>query len=616
MLFRVGRATQIVVTVTMIANLFVWALAAISLYASHQQYHEQAGISSRNTNRLVAQNIEDEISRIDLTLQVVRDEYIRQLNTPQINHAALTAFIRTQHGRLPTADGLRVVDANGLVIFGSDKNLVAGVSIADRDYFATLRDQTSDALVISKTMLGKISGKWVVIFAKRITNEEGRFVGAVIAPVLLEWFEQKFAKLDVGKRGTVVLRGDATRDFDMLGRLPAAGPAGYVGQTKVSEQFKATITANPKGGTYEAFAGADNVHRVFSYQAVGSYPLITLVGLSTDDVLVSWWNDVAKLASLVIAFALLSLFGGREVIRAWSARTRAFEEVRGLNEELARQVAAKDQALQERLAAEEKVTFVELHDHLTGLPNQQLAEEHFRHLAAHATRELHKVALLYIDLDGFKTINESLGHRVGDELVCEAAKRLNHCLRETDTLCRRSGDEFIAIIGDLAETDASAPILIKLMECLQGTMHIAGYELNTTASIGLALYPEDGTDFDTLLKKSEQAMYKAKDAGRNTYRFFDAQMNVDMVEQLTLRTDLRWAVSRNELVLYYQPQIDIKTRKLIGVEALIRWNHPKHGMISPGQFIPLAESSGLIVPISEWLLREACRQGTTWARDA
>lgn len=582
-----SKPVKVVVAIAVLANLFVCILVAVSLHASYRQYNDRAAVTSRNTNRLVAQSIEDEVHRIDLGLRVVVDEWVRQQATNRIDAQALTSFLRRQQERLPMADGLRIIDAQGRVIFGADKELLPGISVADRDYFITLRDTPAIDLVISKPVLGKISGKWVLIFARRLSATDGKFAGIVIAPVVLEWFEKKFAKLEVGAKGTVVFRGDASRDFDMLGRLPPAGPAGYIGQTKVSSQFRAMITANPQGGTYEAFAGADNIRRIFSYQAVGSYPLITLVGLSTEDVLAGWWREVTKLGGLAAAFFLLSALGSLAVVRA----------------------------LRERRAAEEKIDFIALHDNLTGLPNPQLAEERFRHATAYADREHCKVALVYIDLDGFKGINDSLGHRVGDGLIRETAQRLDGCIRDTDTLCRRSGDKFIVILGELADPDASAPILVKLMECLQDPMDIAGYELNTTASIGLAIYPDDGSDFDILLKKAETAMYRAKDAGRDTYRFFDAQMNIDVVEQLTLRTDLRWAATRGELVLHYQPQIDIRSHKLIGVEALIRWNHPQHGMIPPIKFIPLAEESGLIVPISEWVLREACCQATAWARE-
>ena len=177
-------------------------------------------------------------------------------------------------------------------------------------------------------------------------------------------------------------------------------------------------------------------------------------------------------------------------------------------------------ALREREAAREKIEFIAFHDSLTGLPNQKLAEDRFSQAIAYADRKHDKVALLFIDLDNFKTINDSLGHSVGDGLICEVASRLHQCVRETDTISRRGGDEFLVVLPDLPEPDATAPILVKLMERLLDPMVIAGQELHTSASVGVAIYPDDGRDFDTLMKKAETAMYRAKEAGRNTYRFF------------------------------------------------------------------------------------------------
>ncbi len=330
-----------VVAAAMLADVFVVGLVVVSLQASYQQYKERAAVTSRNTNRLVATGIAGEIERIDLGLKVVGDEYLRQRVSGRIDRPSLTRFLQRQQSRLPMADGLRIVDADGNVVYGADQALPLGISVTDRDYFVALRDDPSRDLVISKPVLGKVSGKSVLIFAHRMIAADGRFAGAVIAPVTIAWFENVFAKLETGPKGAVVLRGDASRDFDLLGRFP---PAGFVGQTKVSAQFKAMITANPQEGTYEAHAGADNIRRTFSYRAVGAYPLITLVGLGTDDILAGWWREVTKLTVLASVFIVLSALGGWIVMRAWNARTKAYEEIRVLNAELKRDNLGRRQA--------------------------------------------------------------------------------------------------------------------------------------------------------------------------------------------------------------------------------------------------------------------------------
>jgi diguanylate cyclase (GGDEF)-like protein len=233
---------------------------------------------------------------------------------------------------------------------------------------------------------------------------------------------------------------------------------------------------------------------------------------------------------------------------------------------------------------------------------------------AHAERNHFRLALLFLDLDNFKKINDSLGHATGDILLKEIASRLGECVRDTDTISRQGGDEFVLILNDLPDPDACLPVLVKILNRLQDPFMADGNELSTSVSIGIAVYPEDGRDFETLRKKADMAMYRAKEAGRNTYHFFDDAMNDEAVEHLQMRNGLRRALERSELVLYYQPQIDLASGRVVGTEALLRWNHPDFGLVAPGRFIPIAEDSGLIVPIGEWVITEACRQAVAWQK--
>ncbi len=265
-----------------------------------------------------------------------------------------------------------------------------------------------------------------------------------------------------------------------------------------------------------------------------------------------------------------------------------------------------------RKTAERQVEFLAYRDVLTGLPNRLLLQDRFGQAVAHAERTHSRLALLFLDLDNFKTINDSLGHAVGDALLRDIAARLGECVRETDTISRQGGDEFLIVLSDLSGTEAIMPVLVKIRERLQQPFLILGHELATSASIGVALYPDDGRDFETLHQKADTAMYRAKDAGRNHYRFFDEQMNVEAVEHLRIKNGLRRALAQQEFELHYQPQYDLKSGRIVGVEALLRWLHPEDGMVPPARFIPVAEDSGIIVPLGEWVIREACRQAMAW----
>lgn len=269
----------------------------------------------------------------------------------------------------------------------------------------------------------------------------------------------------------------------------------------------------------------------------------------------------------------------------------------------------------DRKVAEDKASFLSHHDALTQLPNHELLKDRLQQAISMAERSHSLGALIVIDIDRFKTINDSLGYALGNQLLVEVAQRFSDCLRETDTVSRQGGDEFSLLLPTIANIETCVSFIGAFMNALSQPFLLMEQEISLTASVGISIFPEDGTDFDTLLKKADTAMYQAKSAGRNTYRFFNESMNDEALEQLTVSVGLRKAIELNQLVLFYQPQIEITNGVLIGAEALIRWQHPEWGMVPPGRFIPIAEETGLIVPIGDWVLQEACREVAKW-RDA
>ena len=258
------------------------------------------------------------------------------------------------------------------------------------------------------------------------------------------------------------------------------------------------------------------------------------------------------------------------------------------------------------------VEFLATHDALTGLPNRTLAKDRFDQAAAHAERARSGVAVMFVDIDDFKHVNDSLGHPQGDALLCEASRRLTGTLRQGDTVCRQGGDEFLILLSDIEEADEVAEIALKLLDTVARPFGVDGHEIATSASIGIAMYPEDGRDFNELLKKADMAMYSAKAAGRNTLRFFADDMNAGLQEHVRLVAGLRAALAQGELMLHYQPQIDLASGRIVGAEALLRWRHPTLGLVPTATLIRVAEQSGLVVQIGAWVLGEACRQMKLW----
>lgn len=266
--------------------------------------------------------------------------------------------------------------------------------------------------------------------------------------------------------------------------------------------------------------------------------------------------------------------------------------------------AARAMALQVTHAAE--------HDFLTGLPNRLLLNDRISQAIALAPRHLKQVAVLFLDLDGFKHVNDSLGHGIGDKLLQSVAQRLVACVRTSDTVSRQGGDEFVVLLSEAEQWEDAAIVARRMLRAVAEPHSIDLRDLHVTTSIGVSVFPDDGADAETLIKNADTAMYQAKENGRQSYQFFKPAMNVRAVERQFIEESLRRALEQREFALHFQPKINLRTGAITGAEALIRWKHPDRGMISPAQFIPIAEDSGLIRPIGKWVLREACAQARAW----
>lgn len=326
-------------------------------------------------------------------------------------------------------------------------------------------------------------------------------------------------------------------------------------------------------------------------------------------------SGIAGFTVLILATTLLiSVFDAH---LANHTATHA-ENLRRLNVDLEKQAAKLMQTnlrlqeeMSERIRSEEKIQYLAYHDALTRLPNRALFADRISHALSMAQRGHLQLVVMFLDIDHFKNINDTLGHRVGDALLVELAARLKSVIRDEDTVSRLGGDEFIFLLPG-TDSDGAAHVAEKLLKVIAQPCSIEQHELVVTPSIGIAMYPEDGRDFETLSRNADVAMYRAKQDGRNSYRFFTPEMQIHSARIMQLENGLRHALERNELSLHYQPQISMRDGRIVGAEALLRWQHPELGMVSPAEFIPIAESSGQILAIGEWVLRTAVNQLKAW----
>ncbi|WP_372522028.1 putative bifunctional diguanylate cyclase/phosphodiesterase [Sulfuricaulis sp.] len=274
---------------------------------------------------------------------------------------------------------------------------------------------------------------------------------------------------------------------------------------------------------------------------------------------------------------------------------------------IARDITAQKQA-------EQRLVYLAQYDALTGLPTRALFHDRATHALARANREEKLVAIMYLDLDHFKNVNDGLGHQAGDELLKAVAKRITSCLRDVDTVSRMGGDEFTVILESIPHIDNATIVAEKILDVMQEPFHVDGHEIHVTISIGITIYPMDDKDLTNLLKDSDQAMYRAKQAGRNNFQIFGADMAESMAAVKLIETQIEHALERGELLLHYQPRLDLLSGNIIGVEALLRWRHPEMGMISAKDFMPQLERSKLVYSVDEWVLRTACLQNRQWQK--
>jgi diguanylate cyclase (GGDEF)-like protein len=647
---------------------------------------------------LVLTETKSSVQRIDSSAP---DDWRRAIASPEI-HGLLTE--RLTH--LPQAFNIAVADAAGQVIDTTAAWPAPAVNIADRDYFAAVRDDAGNGLIISAPIKNRINGDNTIVFARRLSAADGAFIGTVYVAVNTSYFEVIYESLKsvrnlkftlVHQNGTVLLRYPNSNDRAGQ-KIPLDSP------------WYAAVAKG--GGSFRSPAIFDGEVRLVSVQLLQGFPLAVSVSTLEDAALARWHRRILILAIASLVFlssSIYLLFAVAGKIRSLSKSESAlrqksealensnmrfdaalnnmsqglcmfdadqrvvvanarYREVYGLTPDqvkpgtslrqiLARRAAnagyrgtpAADATIKlansseiqsladgrvvsvlcnsmpdggwitthedvtDRQRNEARVAFMAHHDLLTGLANRASFTEEIEGAGARLRRHDQAFTVFMIDLDRFKTVNDTLGHPAGDALLKETALRLKSSLRDTDILARLGGDEFAIIqIGDADQVEAARSLANRIVDLIAQPYDLDGGKVTVSASIGIALAPNDGDEPNELLKKADIALYRTKAEGRNGFNFFRPDMLEQVHARHELENEMREAISRNEFELHYQPVVNVKTRQTCGMEALVRWRHPQRGLVMPDDFIPLAEETGLIIPLGNWILQQACVDAASW----
>jgi diguanylate cyclase (GGDEF)-like protein len=519
-------------------------------------------------------------------------------------------------------DHIVSVDSNGARQCTSSSSDVVriGTPMSDRELFD--RIVATASFSIGAYGVGKVSGNEVLRVGYPILDDTGAMVGAVYAGINLTWLNTAIDQWHLGAKTAIYI---TDRNGIQIARQPDSRRVGQ----PISANLRPFLSAD-ESGTVEV-TDASGAVNLFGYIPVGAGPsdgIAVFVGRGERQIISDinqsiWLNVAAALAGLLLSVILVLFYlrrflarpfqnlltvAGRWQTGDWSVRAASASG----SPEFDRLAAAFNGMAAEVSCRELKISWMARHDVLTGLANRTVFAEALGHEIARAHRDGSNFAVLYLDLDHFKDINDTLGHPIGDLLLQAVAERLQASVRETDTVARFGGDEFALIATELRQPADAAVLAEKVLAVMSEPVSLRDVEVRGGATIGIAVYGPESADAETLLSHADIALYRAKSEGRGIYRFFTEAMDAEVRTEFMLGAELRDAIASNQFYLEYQPQVEIYTGRITGVEALVRWRHPTRGIVSPGQFIPIAEKSGLIVALGRWVMQESCRQMREW----